>query len=177
MWHGCSTALRLGKGRLALLQPHSLPWSEKEYAGSRGKCPPQAHPPLLGHCQVLETSECLAPAVGAKSTSIPLKAEHTSLCIPLSPGREIHRGWEQNLDMRAAESTHAPQHCSWCGMGPGVGREAGRPGQSPCTTMIQHRSLGVRILNPNLAFRITFQGSTEYVLFNSLIYNFQIRRI
>lgn len=57
------------------------------------------------------------------------------------------------------------------------GKRSRQAGQSPCTTMIQHRSLGVRILNPNLAFRITFQGSTEYVLFNSLIYNFQIRRI
>lgn len=174
MWHECSSVLRLQQEWcLALPQPHPLPWSKEEYARSRGKCPPQAHPPLLDHYQVVETSEFLALAVSAKTTSILLKAEYTSLYRPLSPRRAACRGWEQNLDVRAGESTHACTILLMVWMGPGVGREGRQAGaSSPCTTMVQQRSLGVRILNSHLAFQVIFQGRIEYILFNILIPRF-----
>lgn len=174
MWHECSSALRLEQEQcLALPQPHPLPWSKEEYARSRGRCPPQAHSPLLDHYQVVETSGFLALAVSAKTTSILLKAEYTSLYIPLSPRRAACRGWEQNLEVRAGNPHMHAQYFSWCGMGPGVGGEGRQAGaSSPYTTMVQQRSLEVRILNANLAFRVIFQGRIEYILFNSSIPRF-----
>lgn len=69
---------------------------------------------------------------------------------------------------------HTCMHNTSHGVGwPGVERK-GRQARasSPNTTMAQQRSLGVRILNSNLAFQVIFQGRIEYILFNSLIPRF-----
>lgn len=72
------------------LSPHSLAWSEEECAGSKGKCPRQARPPLRDYHQVLETSELLALTANTKFISILPRAE----CTSLSPSKAVCIGCE-----------------------------------------------------------------------------------
>ena len=106
IWCDCRTVLR--------------PWGEEEeYAGSKGKCPPQAHPPLSDHYRVLETSEILALTVSAKFTSI--LRQSTPPCVYPSAQGRLFAEAVQNSDAVWGTNTHTHGTCH--SVGPRVGRE------------------------------------------------------